>query len=83
VLGRQKAILLGHFDPITPMPNDNGFSLDSVVARLRHRLPCPAVAGLPLGHVAAKITLPVGLPVELTIAQGSARLQGAMRSQRD
>jgi hypothetical protein len=32
--------------------------------------------------VADKIALPVGLPVELRIAQGSAQLQGTMRSRR-
>jgi muramoyltetrapeptide carboxypeptidase len=82
VLGRQQAILLGHFDPVTPMPNDNGFALDGVIARLRQRLPCPVVTGLPFGHVAAKITLPVGLTVELRTAQGRAHLRGAMRVRR-
>lgn len=82
VLGRQKAILLGQFDPVTPMPNDNGFSLDGVIARLRQRLACPVVTGLPFGHVADKVTLPVGLPIELRIVQGSAQLQGSMRSRR-
>jgi muramoyltetrapeptide carboxypeptidase len=82
VLGRQKAILLGRFDPVTPMPNDNGFSLDAVIARLRRRLVCPVVTGLQFGHVADKITLPVGLPVELRIAQGRAQLLGALRARR-
>jgi muramoyltetrapeptide carboxypeptidase len=74
VLGRQKAILLGHFDPITPMPNDNGFSLDSVIARLRARLDCPVITGLPFGHVARKLTLPVGAQITLRVADGGATL---------
>ncbi len=74
VLGRQKAILLGQFDPITPMPNDNGFSLDGVVARLRARLQCPVITGLPFGHVARKLTLPVGARVALRLADGSATI---------
>ncbi|MDZ7653292.1 MAG: LD-carboxypeptidase [Burkholderiaceae bacterium] len=74
VLGRQKAILLGQFDPITPMPNDNGFSLDRVIARLRSRLDCPVITGLPFGHVARKLTLPVGAQVTLHAAEGVARL---------
>jgi muramoyltetrapeptide carboxypeptidase len=76
VLQRQQAILLGDFDPITPMPNDNGFSLDSVIARLRSRLAIPVITGLPFGHVPRKLTLPVGMRVELTCAAGVARLQG-------
>jgi muramoyltetrapeptide carboxypeptidase len=79
VLGRQKAILLGHFDPITPMPNDNGFSLDSVIAGLRDRLACPVIAGLPFGHVARKLTLPVGMRVQLRVLGGHASLAAAMR----
>jgi len=74
VLGRQKAILLGHFVPVTPMPNDNGFSLDGVVARLRRRLAVPVVTGLPFGHVARKLTLPVGMRTEFTLRAGVARL---------
>jgi muramoyltetrapeptide carboxypeptidase len=74
VLGRQKAILLGRFDPVTPMPNDNGFSLDGVIARLRRRLACPVITGLPFGHVARKLTLPVGARVELQVADQAARL---------
>jgi muramoyltetrapeptide carboxypeptidase len=74
VLGRQKAILIGHFDPITPMPNDNGFSLETVIARLRQRLACPVLTGLPFGHVARKLTLPVGAQVTLRVADGIARV---------
>lgn len=77
VLQRQKAILLGQFDPISPMPNDNGFSLDSVVARLRARLSIPVITGLPFGHVAHKITLPYGVRAELRIADGQAQLQAS------
>ncbi len=75
VLQRQRAIVLGHFDPITAMPNDNGFCLDSVVARLRARLTVPVFTGLPFGHVAHKLTLPIGVRAELRVADGQARLQ--------
>lgn len=76
VLARQKAVLLGHFDPVTPVPNDNGFSLDGVIARLRARLPCPVITGLPFGHVARKLTLPVGMRLDLRLRSGSASLSG-------
>jgi muramoyltetrapeptide carboxypeptidase len=65
VLQRQKAVLLGRFEPITPMPNDNGFSLDDVIAELRARLSVPVLTGLPFGHVPHKLTLPVGATVRL------------------
>ncbi|HXF44553.1 MAG TPA: LD-carboxypeptidase [Burkholderiaceae bacterium] len=74
VLQRQKAVLLGRFEPITPMPNDNGFSLDGVIAELRARLPVPVVTGLPFGHVPRKLTLPVGAAVRLQTQGGIARL---------
>lgn len=74
VLQRQKAVLLGRFEPITPMPNDNGFSLDDVIAELRARLPVPVVTGLPFGHVPHKLTLPVGAEVRLQVRGAVARL---------
>lgn len=79
VLARQRAILLGQFDPVTPMPNDNGFSLDGVIARLRARLACPVITGLPFGHVARKLTLPVGRSLALRMRAGSAVLAGPAR----
>jgi muramoyltetrapeptide carboxypeptidase len=79
VLGRQKALLLGQFDPVTPMPNDNGFSLEGVIARLRARLPCPVICGLPFGHVADKLTLPVGARASLSVGRGCARIAARWR----
>lgn len=74
VLGRQRALLLGRFDPVTPMPNDNGFSLAGVIAALRGRLPLPVIDGLPFGHVPRKLTLPVGKRVRLQLEGTTARL---------
>jgi len=74
ILQRQRAILLGSFDPVPPMPNDAGYGLDTVVAHFRERLDVPIVGGLPFGHVARKATLPVGAPARLSIARGTARL---------
>ncbi|MCS7101616.1 MAG: LD-carboxypeptidase [Burkholderiaceae bacterium] len=74
VLPRQKALLLGHFDPVPPQANDNGFSLTEVIAGLRERLRIPVVTGLPFGHVARKLTLPVGATVNLTVGGAVARL---------
>lgn len=74
ILQRQRAIILGDFDPITPMPNDNGFGLDSVVARLREIAGVPVIRGLPFGHTARKLTLPVGGRARLVVARGGKSL---------
>ncbi len=73
-LQRCRAILLGSFDPVVPMPNDNGYSMDSVVAFLRTRIDAPVVTGLPFGHVARKLTLPVGARAELSVKDSTANL---------
>ena len=70
VLQRQAAIVLGDFEPVTPMPNDNGFDLASVVERLRRTSGVPVYTGLPFGHVARKLTLPVGGRARLAVRRG-------------
>lgn len=75
VLQRQRALLLGSFEPITAMPNDDGFSLDEVIGAVRARLDTPVFTGLPFGHVARKLTLPVGARVRLRVEGGRAVLQ--------
>jgi muramoyltetrapeptide carboxypeptidase len=74
VLERQRAILLGAFDPVTPMPHDNGFDLDAAIECIRAIARVPVVTGLPFGHVACKATLPVGAPARLTVRGGLAEL---------
>ncbi len=74
VLQRQRTLLIGSFEPITPMPNDNGFSLDEVIRGLRARLAVPVITGLPFGHVRRKLTLPVGGRVRLRVRAGAASL---------
>jgi muramoyltetrapeptide carboxypeptidase len=70
VLQRQAAIVLGDFDPVTPMPNDNGFGLAAVVERLRRSGGPPVYTGLPFGHVPRKLTLPVGGRARLAVRRG-------------
>ena len=67
VLGRQKAILLGHFTNYRPYPHDKGFKLQTVVDWLRTQVKCPVFTGLPFGHVATKVALPVGARVHLAV----------------
>jgi muramoyltetrapeptide carboxypeptidase len=70
VLQRQAAILLGDFNPIIPMPNDNGFELSMVIERLRQIAGVPVFSGLPFGHSPQKLTLPVGGRARLAVQRG-------------
>ncbi len=67
VLAQQKALLLGAFTAFKPSPLDRGFTLKSVVARLRETIKTPVLTGLPFGHVHPKVTLPVGVKVQLLV----------------
>ncbi|MEP6608130.1 MAG: LD-carboxypeptidase [Burkholderiaceae bacterium] len=76
VLQSQVAIVLGDFSPITPMPNDNGFDLAAVIDRLRKLTEAPVFTGLPFGHCARKLTLPVGGWARLVVKRsGDAQLE--------
>jgi muramoyltetrapeptide carboxypeptidase len=65
VLGRQKAVIFGQFTGAKKVPHDRGFSMQTVVSRLRELIKVPVLAGLPFGHVPTKVLLPVGAKVEL------------------
>ncbi|KQV85480.1 LD-carboxypeptidase [Rhizobacter sp. Root1221] len=67
VLDAQKAILLGSFTDFTKSPLDRGYSLKTVVAHLRSLTRTPIVTGLPYGHVATKVCLPVGRKASLAV----------------
>ena len=68
VLGKQKAIIFGQFTHYTLFPqSDKGYKLQSVVDWLRTQVKCPVLTGLPMGHVATKVTLPFGEKVTLAV----------------
>ncbi len=75
VLGAQKAVLLGQFTAWKPSPLDRGYSFKSAVAALRERSTTPILTGLPFGHVATHVTLPVGRRVQVVV-QGRDVLVG-------
>ena len=75
VLDAQKAVVLGAFSAWRPAPHDRGFSLKTVVARLRTLTKTPILTGLPFGHVPTKVSLPVGAKVTLAV-QGREALVG-------
>ena len=74
VLSRQRAILLGQFSEYELNGNDGGYDLAGVVAQLRSLVSVPVFTGLPFGHVADKLTLPVGGNCALHVSGGNARL---------
>ena len=67
VLGNQAAILLGGFSAYRLYENDKGYSLERAIEAIRKRLPesIPILTGLPFGHQANKLTLPVGAQTAL------------------
>ncbi len=67
VLARQKAVLLGSFTGYRLTPHDRGFTLATVVQRLRGLIEVPVLTGLPFGHVPTKVLLPVGAKVDLAL----------------
>lgn len=69
VLQNQKAILMGSFTRFKPVPGyDRGFGLGSVVQWLRDATKVPVVTGLPFGHIATKVALPVGRKADLMVS---------------
>ena len=56
------------------MPNDNGYGFASALKFLRKLTAVPVVTGLPFGHVARKLTLPVGGRATLTVRRRRAQL---------
>ncbi|MCY7316450.1 MAG: LD-carboxypeptidase [Rubrivivax sp.] len=67
VLQAQQAVVLGAVSGFKPSPLDRGFTLKTVVARVRAGMKTPLLTGLPFGHVQPKVTLPVGRKVQLLV----------------
>ena len=67
VLAQQKAIIFGQFSNYQLTPHDKGYKLASVINWLRGLVKASVFTGLPFGHVATKVLLPVGLPVTLAV----------------
>ena len=67
VLDAQKAIVLGAFTAYRKSPLDRGYSLASMLERVRAATRTPVLTGLPFGHVPTKVTLPVGARAHLLV----------------
>lgn len=66
-LASQKAILLGAFTEWRKSPMDRGYDLKSVVEHLRALTGVPILTGFPFGHVPTKVTMPLGVRVQLAV----------------
>ncbi len=62
ILNNQSAIVLGGFSAYRLYDNDRGYTLENAIEAISKRLPdnIPVLTGLPFGHQAEKLTLPVG-----------------------
>jgi muramoyltetrapeptide carboxypeptidase len=67
VLAQQKAIIFGQFSNYKLVPHDKGFKLTTVVAWLQSQIKARVLTGLPFGHVATKVLLPVGCKITLAV----------------
>lgn len=67
LLQSQRAVLLGDFGRVRPSPLDRGYRLSAAVRHLREHGRVPILTGLPFGHVATKVSLPVGRRVQLAV----------------
>lgn len=74
ILAKQKAIVLGAFTHYALSAHDRGFQFNTVVDRLRQLIKVPVLTGLPMGHVATKVCLPFGAPVQLMVQGRDALL---------
>ena len=77
VLGRQRALILGHFTQCRASAYDNGYDLDAAFAQMRRVLKIPVLDGLPFGHAADKFTLPFGARARFVVQGRRARLSFA------
>ena len=68
ILASQSAVVLGGFSAYRLNDNDRGYQLESAIDAIRARLPIniPILTGLPFGHQAEKLTLPVGANANLS-----------------
>lgn len=74
ILRRQRALLLGRFTNVPRSARDRGFNLRVIEDYLRSLIRAPVLSGLPIGHVARKLTLPIGQTAQLEISQGYAQV---------
>lgn len=78
ILRRQRAIVVCDLQGADrPAAWEGDFRLSNALAFLRSRTGLPFVTGCPFGHIHAKLSLPVGMPVRLVSNEGSVTMEAA------
>ncbi len=67
VLDAQRAVLIGDVSRFKPAPHDRGYGLKAAVAAVQARTTTPLLMGLPHGHEATKVCLPVGAKTQMVV----------------
>ena len=77
ILENQSAIVLGGFSAYRLYDNDRGYTLESAIEAVCKRLPdsIPVLTGLPFGHQAEKITMPVGAQAHIQYDESGFSIQ--------
>ena len=77
ILAKQSAIMMGGFSAYRLYDNDRGYSLQAAFESIRSRLPdsIPILTDLPFGHQPNKLTLPVGVIVEIEASDAGYSMQ--------
>lgn len=75
ILSRQNAIITGSFSGTTSTDYDNGYDFTSVWNLIRDLTGIPVITGLPFGHSADTVTLPLGSRGVLTVRDTAATLE--------
>jgi muramoyltetrapeptide carboxypeptidase len=65
ILAQQQALLLGDFSGGKSYEYDNGYDLHAMIEQVRSVIGIPVITGLQFGHIADRVTLPVGADAHL------------------
>ena len=74
ILAQQKALILGGFTDYRLAPHDRGYDLKAAIGFIKKSVKIPVITGLPFGHTAMKVTLPVGVKVGVATEKGLAHI---------
>ncbi|TNE74665.1 LD-carboxypeptidase [bacterium] len=66
MLSSSKAVCLGAFSPAEKEEYDEVPSWQTMFQRVFRSIPTPAITGFPYGHIPAKLSLPLGVPVRVS-----------------
>lgn len=69
ILGQQQALVFGDLSGGRAFDYDNGYGLDAMIEQVRSVVGIPVITGLPFGHIADLVTLPVGAYAKLEADQ--------------